>query len=225
MSYFLLKHFVRRKPYGVADMPCLQVLVNLRLGKSSVCSKQQPHRQLQVALDDGIDGLLPAIGAVDVAWSENRPFAISKLVEAEQGVIAYASKVAVVGCFLLLAMHRTLRTVDVRVEVDLSQEGDTVDFTIVVVDGSGYQTDTAYRDRFEPNLLTFKAGQTANLTLAPENTKSALKHSFTSPGLGINESIKYGQPTSFTYTFDTPGTYQYLCTVKNQMVGTITVVQ
>ena len=99
MSYFLLKHFVRRKPYGVADMPCLQVLVNLRLGKSSVCSKQQPHRQLQVALDDGIDELLPAIGAVDVAWSENRPFAISKLVEAEQGVIAYASKVAVVGCF------------------------------------------------------------------------------------------------------------------------------
>ena len=54
VSYFLLKHFVRRKPYGVADMPCLQVLVNLRLGKSSVCSKQQPHRQLQVALDDGI---------------------------------------------------------------------------------------------------------------------------------------------------------------------------
>ena len=73
VSYFLLKHFVRRKPYGVADMPCLQVLVNLRLGKSSVCSKQQPHRQLQVALDDGIDELLPAIGAVDVAWSENPP--------------------------------------------------------------------------------------------------------------------------------------------------------
>lgn len=47
---------------------------------------------------------------------------------------------------------------ETRVEVDLSQEGDTVDFTIVVVDGSGYQTDTAYRDRFEPNLLTFKAG-------------------------------------------------------------------
>ena len=114
---------------------------------------------------------------------------------------------------------------ETRVEVDLSQEGGTVDFTIVVVDGSGYQMDTAFRDRFEPNLLTFKAGQTANLTLAPENTKSALKHSFTAPVLGINESIKYGQPTSFTYTFDTPGTYQYFCTVKNQMVGTITVVQ
>ena len=114
VSYFLLKHFVRRKPYGVAAMPCLQVLVNLRLGKSSVCSKQQPHFQLQVALDDGIDELRPAIGAVDLAWSENRPLASSKLVEAEQGVIAHASKVAVVGCFLLLAMHRTLRTADVQ---------------------------------------------------------------------------------------------------------------
>ena len=114
---------------------------------------------------------------------------------------------------------------ETRVDVDLSEEGDTFDFTIAVIDGSGYQTNNAFRDRFEPNTLTFKVGQTVNLTLQPDNPKSTLKHTFTAPSLGINQAVKYGKPASFTFTFDTAGVYQVFCTVKNQMVGKITVIQ
>ena len=43
VSYFPLKHFVRRKSYGVADTPRLYVLVKLWLCKGGICSKQKPH--------------------------------------------------------------------------------------------------------------------------------------------------------------------------------------
>ena len=58
--------------------------------------------------------LFPAIGTTDVAWSENRSFTVSELVEAEQRVIANAFEVSIIRCFFLLAMHGTLRTVDIQ---------------------------------------------------------------------------------------------------------------
>ena len=102
-----MKHFVCWKSYGVAYVSCLHVLVKLRFGKRGVSSKQKPHRHLHVTLDNWPDELFPAIGAMDVAWSENCPFTVSELIEAEQGTIADALEVSIVGCFLLLAMHRT----------------------------------------------------------------------------------------------------------------------
>ena len=83
VRYFPLKHFVCWKSYGVTYSSCLQVLVKLRLCEGGVCSKQEPHLHIQVTLDNRLDELLPPIGAMDVAWSENRPFAITELIEAE----------------------------------------------------------------------------------------------------------------------------------------------
>lgn len=51
----------------------------------------------------------PTIGVMDVAWSENRPFTVSKLVEAKsEERIGGTLEVTVLGCLFLLAMHWTL---------------------------------------------------------------------------------------------------------------------
>ena len=84
-----------------------------RLCKGSVCSKQEPHLHIQVMLDDRLNELLPPIGAMDVARSENCPFAITELVETEQRVIADALEVSIVGCLFLPPMHWTLGAIDV----------------------------------------------------------------------------------------------------------------
>lgn len=41
---------------------------------------------------------------------------------------------------------------------------------------------------------------------------------------GMKDSGLLSQGQSFSYTFDTPGTYQYFCTVHPYMVATVTVV-
>ena len=51
---------------------------------------------------------------MDVAWPENCAFTVSELIETEQRVIAHALEMTVVGCFFLIAVHRTLRTVNVQ---------------------------------------------------------------------------------------------------------------
>jgi hypothetical protein len=51
---------------------------------------------------------------VHVAWSENHPFAVAELVETEQGMKANSPEVAVVGGSFLVAVHRTLGTVQVQ---------------------------------------------------------------------------------------------------------------
>ena len=51
---------------------------------------------------------------MDVASPENCPFTVSELIETEQRVIAHALEMTVVGCFFLIAVHRTLRTVNVQ---------------------------------------------------------------------------------------------------------------
>jgi len=114
VRYFQLKHFVCWKSDSVADAPRLHVLVKLRLCKGGVCSKQEPHLHIQVTLDNRLNELLPPVGDMDVAWSENRSFTVTELVETEQGMIAYALEMAVVGCSLLLTMHWTLGAIDVQ---------------------------------------------------------------------------------------------------------------
>jgi hypothetical protein len=74
--YLPLQHLVARQPDGIPDASRFQVLVQFRLGKGGVTSKQQPHRLPEVALDNGVYELLPAIGAVYVSSSENRPFPV-----------------------------------------------------------------------------------------------------------------------------------------------------
>ena len=120
--------------------------------------------------------------------------------------------------------------VEAPISVDLTQEGDVIDFTIIVSDEVSVNARTdIFGSRvmgvpgFIPTELTFKVGQTVNFTLQPDDPTT--KHSFTSPSLGINEIVKYGQPVTFTYTFDKPGLFHFFDTVNQPMTGTITVVE
>lgn len=119
--------------------------------------------------------------------------------------------------------------VETPISVDLSQEGDTVDLTVHIselVSPIGRQEG---KD-FEPSEMTFKVGQAVNFTLMPL-PESKMTHSFTVFALGINKLVKYGNPTTFTFTFDKPGTFKLISTLQgyvvgsNRMKGTITVVE
>ena len=115
--------------------------------------------------------------------------------------------------------------------VDLSQEGDAIDFTIIVSDAVSEGAVThPYMGAipqgvpgYIPSELTFSLGQTVNFTLQPDDPTT--KHSFTSPSLGISQTVKFGRPVSFTYTFDKTGLFHVFDTVDNQMTGTITAVE
>ena len=118
----------------------------------------------------------------------------------------------------------------ITASVDLSQEGDVIDFTIIVSDEVSVSARPGiFGSRvmgvpgFVPTELTFKVGQTVNFTLQPDDPTT--KHSFTAPALGINEIVKYGQAVYFTYTFDKPGLFHFFDTVDQPMTGTITVVE
>ena len=112
--------------------------------------------------------------------------------------------------------------VDALKPADLSNEGDTVDLTIKLWDGTMYVYGTPPY-RWEPKDMTFRIGQTVNFTLEFADPDSRLKHTFNVPGLGIDEKAKYGKSHDFTYTFDKAGTFHILCAVHNPMTGVITV--
>ena len=115
------------------------------------------------------------------------------------------------------------------VSVDLSQEGDTVDLTVHITENITPIGRVEGED-FKPSEMTFKVGQAVNFTLVPP-PESKLTHSFTVLALGINKLVKFGNPTTFTFTFDKSGTFNFLSTLqgyvvdKVRMKGTITVVE
>jgi plastocyanin len=70
---------------------------------------------------------------------------------------------------------------------------------------------------FAPNSLTIKAGSTvrwANQDNEPHTVVS-------DTGLFKSGAMDTGE--NFTYTFDKPGTYHFICSIHPQMVGTIVV--
>lgn len=71
---------------------------------------------------------------------------------------------------------------------------------------------------FQPANLQVKVGTTITWT----NQDNA-PHSVTFKN-GMKDSGLLSQGQSFSYTFNTPGTYQYYCTVHPYMVATVTVV-
>ena len=75
--------------------------------------------------------------------------------------------------------------------------------------------------RFDPSELTFKAGETVNFTVTAETEF----HTFTIDDLSIDEAAGEGETVTFSFTFDSPGTYKLICVPHeaNGMVGTITV--
>lgn len=70
---------------------------------------------------------------------------------------------------------------------------------------------------FSPTAVTIAAGTTVrwkNLDGEPHTVRS-IDATFKSDALDQNDS--------FTYKFDKPGTYRYVCSIHPQMVGTIVV--
>ncbi|MGO9804364.1 MAG: cupredoxin family copper-binding protein [Steroidobacteraceae bacterium] len=70
---------------------------------------------------------------------------------------------------------------------------------------------------FAPLTITVKAGSTVTWTNRDEepHTVVSLSGLFRSAALDTNDS--------FSFRFDTPGTYYYICTIHPRMTGTIVV--
>ena len=106
--------------------------------------------------------------------------------------------------------------------------GGATDFTIFLAEGTAIKQAGHWVGpapfRFVPEELTFKVGETVNFTLKPPD-QSRVLHYFVIQELGVNEAVKYGKPTTFTFTFDKPGTFRLFCQthVTWGMIGTITV--
>ena len=74
---------------------------------------------------------------------------------------------------------------------------------------------------FAPSALTFKLGQTVDLTFVAESEF----HTFTVEGLGIAVLVDDGITKRLSYTFDQEGTFGIICVPHESlgMVGTLTV--
>lgn len=71
---------------------------------------------------------------------------------------------------------------------------------------------------FQPANMQVRVGTTVTWT-----NQDNVQHSVTFKN-GMKDSGLLSQGQSFSYTFNTPGTYQYYCTVHPYMVATVTVV-
>jgi len=70
---------------------------------------------------------------------------------------------------------------------------------------------------FAPTSLTVAAGSTVTWT-----NKDGEPHTVVSEG-GLFRSAALDTNESFSFRFDKPGTYRYMCTIHPRMVGTIVV--
>jgi plastocyanin len=71
---------------------------------------------------------------------------------------------------------------------------------------------------FGPQSLTVKAGTTITWT-----NKDDIPHGIASANNGFAKSRALDTDDSYSFTFTTPGTYQYFCYIHPHMTGTIVV--
>ena len=71
---------------------------------------------------------------------------------------------------------------------------------------------------FAPQQLTVKAGTTVTWT-----NKDDIPHGIAATGNAFNRSKALDTDDSYSFTFTTPGTYQYFCYIHPHMTGTIVV--
>jgi amicyanin len=71
---------------------------------------------------------------------------------------------------------------------------------------------------FNPPTLTVKAGTTITWT-----NKDDIPHGIASSSNAFTRSKALDTDDSFSFTFTTPGTYQYFCYIHPHMVGTVVV--
>lgn len=108
MFYVFVELCVGLYPYGVEHLVILQVLVDIDGSKGGVGTKVELLLRLPVPIDYGLKEVPPAIGGVHIPRPQGRPFTISILIEAEQGMIAAGAEVTVVGGALPAPAHRGL---------------------------------------------------------------------------------------------------------------------
>ena len=72
-----------------------------------------------------------------------------------------------------------------------------------------------------PSEMTFSVGETVTFTMTSETEF----HTFEVDDLDIYWEVDAGDTQTRTFTFDSPGTYELICTPHNAqgMIGTITV--
>jgi plastocyanin len=73
---------------------------------------------------------------------------------------------------------------------------------------------------FTPGSVTVKAGTAVTWT-----NKDDIPHGIASANNAFKKSPALDTDESYTFTFATPGTYQYFCYLHPKMVGTIVVEQ
>jgi plastocyanin len=71
---------------------------------------------------------------------------------------------------------------------------------------------------FGPQTLTVKAGTTVTWT-----NKDDIPHGIASANNGFAKSRALDTDDNYSFTFTTPGTYQYFCYIHPHMTGTIVV--
>jgi amicyanin len=71
---------------------------------------------------------------------------------------------------------------------------------------------------FTPQILTVKAGTTVTWT-----NKDDIPHGIASTDGAFNKSRALDTDDSYSFTFNTPGTYQYFCYIHPHMTGTVVV--
>jgi plastocyanin len=71
---------------------------------------------------------------------------------------------------------------------------------------------------FGPQTLTVKAGTTVTWT-----NKDDIPHGIALSNNAFKKSVALDTDDSFSFTFTTPGTYQYFCYIHPHMVGSIVV--
>ena len=71
---------------------------------------------------------------------------------------------------------------------------------------------------FNPQTLTVKAGTTVTWT-----NRDDIPHGIASSNNAFSKSKALDTDDSYSFTFATPGTYQYFCYIHPHMVGTIVV--
>ena len=71
---------------------------------------------------------------------------------------------------------------------------------------------------FNPQTLTVKAG-----TMVTWTNKDDIPHGIAATGNAFKRSAAMDTDDSYSFTFTTPGTYQYFCYIHPHMTGTIVV--
>ena len=119
---------------------------------------------------------------------------------------------------LLVAGCQVEEPIDEPYEETLLPTEQTGDQTIRVIEVEGYGR------TFEPNVIEIEVGETIEFVF----TNTGGTHDFIIPSLDVGtEVISEGETDSFIYTFEEPGTFEFICSVGNHaaegMVGEIIV--